>query len=211
MSPLSSFMTLMAGGLATWLGFAFALGYLFGSIPFGLILTRAAGLGDVRQIGSGNIGATNVLRTGNKKLAAATLLLDGLKGTLAVLLARHWWGEAPALLAGFGAFLGHLYPIWLKFKGGKGVATYIGVFAGLFWQAALAFCAVWLAVAYLSRYSSLAALAASAATPLALLFLMGQPELAALGALMTLLLLWKHRANIGRLRSGEEPKIGAKA
>ena len=210
MSPLSSFITLMAGGLWHWLALAFALGYLFGSIPFGLILTRAAGLGDVRQIGSGNIGATNVLRTGNKKLAATTLLLDGLKGTLAVLLARHWWGEAPALLAGLGAFLGHLYPVWLKFKGGKGVATYIGVFAGLFWQAALAFSAIWLAVAYLSRYSSLAALVASVATPLAL-FLMGQPELAALGALMTLLLLWKHRANIGRLRSGEETKIGAKA
>ena len=210
MSPLSSFITLMAGGLGQWLALAFALGYLLGSIPFGLILTRAAGLGDVRNIGSGNIGATNVLRTGNKKLAAATLLLDGLKGTLAVLLARHWWGEAPALIAGLGAFLGHLYPIWLKFKGGKGVATYIGVFAGLFWQAALAFCAIWLAAAYLSRYSSLAALVASVATPLAL-FVMGQPELAGLGALMTLLLLWKHRANIGRLRSGEETKIGAKA
>ena len=210
MSPFSSFVTLMAGGLGQWLALAFALGYLLGSIPFGLILTRAAGLGDVRNIGSGNIGATNVLRTGNKKLAAATLLLDGLKGTLAVLLARHWWGEAPALIAGLGAFLGHLYPIWLKFNGGKGVATYIGVFAGLFWQAALAFCAIWLAVAYLSRYSSLAALVASVATPLAL-FVMGQPELAGLGALMTLLLLWKHRANIGRLRSGEETKIGAKA
>ncbi len=209
MSPLSSFITLMAGGLAPWLAFAFGLGYLFGSIPFGLLLTRAAGLGDVRQIGSGNIGATNVLRTGNKKLAAATLLLDGLKGTLAVLLARHWWGEAPALIAGLAAFLGHLYPVWLKFKGGKGVATYIGVFAGLFWQAALAFCAVWLAVAYLSRYSSLAALVASIAMPL-ILFVMGQPELAALAALMTLLLLWKHRANISRLKSGEEPKIGAK-
>jgi acyl phosphate:glycerol-3-phosphate acyltransferase len=200
----------MAGGLASWLGFAFGLGYLLGSVPFGLLLTRAAGLGDVRQIGSGNIGATNVLRTGNKKLAAATLLLDGLKGTLAVLLARHWWGEAPALLAGFSAFLGHLYPVWLKFKGGKGVATYIGVFAGLFLQAALAFCAIWIAVAYLSRYSSLAAIVASIATPV-YLFLMGQPELASLAALMTLLLLWKHRANIGRLRSGEETKIGAKA
>ena len=210
MSPLSSFITLMAGGLWPWLALAFGLGYLLGSIPFGLLLTRAAGLGDVRNIGSGNIGATNVLRTGNKKLAATTLLLDGLKGTLAVLLARHWWGEAPALIAGLGAFLGHLYPVWLKFNGGKGVATYIGVFAGLFWQAALAFCAIWLAVAYLSRYSSLAALVASVATPLAL-FVMGQPELAGLGALMTLLLLWKHRANIGRLRSGEETKIGAKA
>ena len=210
MSPLSSFITLMAGGLWPWLALAFGLGYLLGSIPFGLLLTRAAGLGDVRNIGSGNIGATNVLRTGNKKLAATTLLLDGLKGTLAVLLARHWWGEAPALIAGLGAFLGHLYPVWLKFNGGKGVATYIGVFAGLFWQAALAFCTIWLAAAYLSRYSSLAALVASVATPLAL-FVMGQPELAGLGALMTLLLLWKHRANIGRLRSGEETKIGAKA
>ena len=210
MSPLSSFITLMAGGMWHWLAFAFGLGYLLGSVPFGLLLTRAAGLGDVRSIGSGNIGATNVLRTGSKKLAAATLLLDGLKGTLAVLLARHWWGEAPALIAGLGAFLGHLYPVWLKFKGGKGVATYIGVFAGLFWQAALAFCSVWLAVAFLSRYSSLAALVASIATPVAL-FLLGQMELAGLATLMTLLLLWKHRANIGRLKSGAEAKIGAKA
>jgi glycerol-3-phosphate acyltransferase PlsY len=136
MSPLSSFITLMAGGLWPWLLKAFGFGYLLGSIPFGLILTRVAGLGDVRKIGSGNIGATNVLRTGNKGLAAATLLLDGLKGTAAVLIADHYFGQVPAMLAGLGAFLGHLYPVWLKFKGGKGVATYIGVLAGLVWQGA---------------------------------------------------------------------------
>ncbi len=209
MSPLSSFITLMAGGLGKWLGYAFGLGYLLGSIPFGLLLTRAAGLGDVRKIGSGNIGATNVLRTGNKKLAAATLLLDGLKGTVAVLIAGHYFGLAPAMLAGLGAFLGHLYPVWLKFKGGKGVATYIGVILGLVWQGALVFAAVWIAVAYLSRYSSLAALVASVVTPLALL-LLGHTEIAAMAALMTVLLLWKHRANIRRLIKGEEPKIGAK-
>ncbi|NOT73174.1 MAG: glycerol-3-phosphate 1-O-acyltransferase PlsY [Hyphomicrobium sp.] len=209
MSPLSSFITLMAGGLAKWLGYAFALGYLLGSIPFGLLLTRAAGLGDVRKIGSGNIGATNVLRTGNKKLAAATLLLDGLKGTAAVLIADHYFGLAPAMLAGLGAFLGHLYPVWLKFRGGKGVATYIGVILGLVWQGGAVFALVWIAVAYLSRYSSLAALVASVATPTALL-LMGHAEMAALAALMTVLLLWKHRANIGRLIKGEEPEIGAK-
>ncbi|MEQ1671972.1 MAG: glycerol-3-phosphate acyltransferase, partial [Hyphomicrobium sp.] len=139
----------MAGGLAKWLGYAFALGYLLGSIPFGLLLTRAAGLGDVRKIGSGNIGATNVLRTGNKKLAAATLLLDGLKGTAAVLIADHYFGLAPAMLAGLGAFLGHLYPVWLKFRGGKGVATYIGVILGLVWQGGAVFALVWIAVAYL--------------------------------------------------------------
>ena len=203
-------MLLFLGGLWPWLVFAFALGYLLGSIPWGLLLTRAAGLGDVRTIGSGNIGATNVLRTGSKKLAAATLLLDGLKGTAAVLLARHFWGEAPAVLAGLGAFLGHLYPVWLKFKGGKGVATYIGVLAGLAWPAALAFCGVWLAAAVLFRFSSLAALLASVATPL-YLFVTGEAELAAFASLLTLLLLWKHRANIARLRKGEEPQIGGKA
>jgi acyl phosphate:glycerol-3-phosphate acyltransferase len=210
MSPLSSFITLMAGGLAKWLGYAFGLGYLLGSIPFGLVLTRAAGLGDVRKIGSGNIGATNVLRTGNKKLAAATLLLDGLKGTAAVLIANHYFGIAPAMLAGLGAFLGHLFPVWLKFKGGKGVATYIGVVAGLAWQGAIAFALVWLAVAYLTRISSLSALVASLVTPVALLVL-GHPEIAGLAAVMSVLLLWTHRANIRRLLKGEEPKIGAKA
>ena len=209
MSPLSSFITLMAGGLWPWMFEAFGLGYLLGSIPFGLLLTRAAGLGDVRNIGSGNIGATNVLRTGNKGLAAATLLLDGLKGTAAVLIADHYFGQVPAMLAGLGAFLGHLYPVWLKFKGGKGVATYIGVLAGLVWQGAAVFAAVWLAVAAATRISSLSALIASVAAPVALA-LMGNVEVAALAALMTLTILWKHRANISRLLKGEEPKIGAK-
>lgn len=209
MSPLSSFITLMAGGLGHWLALAFGLGYLLGSIPFGLLLTQAAGLGDVRKIGSGNIGATNVLRTGNKGLAAATLLLDGLKGTAAVLIADAYFGQVPAMLAGLGAFLGHLYPVWLKFRGGKGVATYIGVVLGLLWQGALVFAAVWLAVAYLSRTSSLSALVASVIAPVSML-LMGHPEVAALAGLMTLLLLWTHRANIRRLANGEEPKIGAK-
>ena len=208
-SPLSSFITLMAGGLWTWFVWAFAIGYLLGSIPFGLLLTRFAGLGDVRNIGSGNIGATNVLRTGHKGLAAATLLLDALKGTAAVLIADHWFGQAAAILAGLGAFLGHLYPVWLKFKGGKGVATYIGVILGLFWPAAVAFCAVWVAVAYLSRFSSLSALVAAFAAPFVLL-LNKKLEIAALALVMTLLLLWKHRANIRRLMQGEEPKIGAK-
>ena len=209
-SPLSSFITLVASGPWHFLPLGFGLGYLLGSIPFGLLLTRFAGLGDVRNIGSGNIGATNVLRTGHKGLAAATLLLDALKGTVAVLLADHWWGQAAAILAGIGAFLGHLYPIWLKFKGGKGVATYIGVILGLYWPAAVAFCGVWLVVAYLSRFSSLAALIAAFASPFVLL-LNKKLEIAALALLMTLLLLWRHRANITRLMHGEEPKIGAKA
>ncbi|HMN39154.1 MAG TPA: glycerol-3-phosphate 1-O-acyltransferase PlsY [Hyphomicrobium sp.] len=199
----------MIGGLWPWLIEAGGLGYLLGSIPFGLLLTRAAGLGDVRQIGSGNIGATNVLRTGSKKLAAATLLLDGLKGCAAVLLARYFWGEAPAVVAGLFAFLGHVYPVWLGFKGGKGVSTYIGVLAGLHWPAALAFCAIWLAVALTLKYSSLSALAASLAAPL-ILWWTGETVLAALASLLTALLAWKHRANIARLAAGTEPKIGAK-
>jgi acyl phosphate:glycerol-3-phosphate acyltransferase len=209
MSPLSSLLTLIVAGLWHWLAIAFALGYLLGSIPIGLLLTRAAGLGDVRAIGSGNIGATNVLRTGNKGLAAATLLLDGLKGTAAVLIADHFYGQGPAMLAGLGAFLGHIYPVWLKFKGGKGVATYIGVLAGLAWQGAAIFAGIWLAVAALSRTSSLSALIAALATPVALA-MTGHIEYAALAAVMTLLLLWTHRANIRRLMKGEEPKIGAK-
>src|SRR5689334_9515105 len=144
---------------------AFLFGYLLGSIPFGLVLTRLAGLGDVRQIGSGNIGATNVLRTGRKGLAAATLVADALKGTVAVLIASAW-GNNTALLAAFGAFLGHLFPVWLRFKGGKGVATYLGCLIGLKFVAAIAFAGVWVAVAAVSRYSSLSALAASVATPL---------------------------------------------
>ena len=195
---------------------AFVVGYLLGSIPFGLILTRLCGGPDVRSIGSGNIGATNVLRTGNKKLAAATLLGDMLKGTVAVLLAvfavRTYPGVpsyAP-LAAGLGAFLGHLFPVWLRFKGGKGVATYIGLLLGLHWQAALIFCAIWLVVAWASRYSSLAALIASALTPGAL-YLLGVPPIAALFLLLSVLLWIMHRANIARLLAGSEGKIGAKS
>jgi glycerol-3-phosphate acyltransferase PlsY len=188
---------------------AFVFGYLLGSIPFGLILTRAAGGPDVRTIGSGNIGATNVLRTGRKWLAAATLLCDMLKGTLAVLMAAHFAGPNAALAAGLGAFLGHLFPVWLKFKGGKGVATYIGLLIGLYWPSALIFCAIWLVVAFLSRYSSLAALVASALTPLSL-WLLKMPDAAALFLALTLLLWVMHRANIGRLLNGSEGKIGAK-
>src|SRR5487761_436721 len=140
--------------------------YLLGSIPFGLILTRLAGLGDVRRIGSGNIGATNVLRTGRKGLAAATLLLDALKGTVAVIIAGYCAGAEAAMLAGLGAFLGHLFPVWLKLKGGKGVAVYIGILIGLFWPAAVLFCAIWIATAFVSRYSSLSALVASFVTPI---------------------------------------------
>jgi glycerol-3-phosphate acyltransferase PlsY len=188
----------------------FALGYLLGSIPFGLLLTRAVGGPDVRTIGSGNIGATNVLRTGRKGLAAATLLCDALKGTLAVLLATHYAGVEAALWAGAGAFLGHLFPIWLKFKGGKGVATYIGVLTGLYWLGALIFCVIWLSVAVISRYSSLAALIASALTPLAL-WLLGQPNIAALLLGMTVVLWIMHRPNISRLLNGSEGRIGNKS
>jgi glycerol-3-phosphate acyltransferase PlsY len=187
---------------------ALVFGYLLGSIPFGLLLTRAAGLGDVRNIGSGNIGATNVLRTGNKGLAATTLLLDMLKGTAAVLVAGNY-GPEPAIAAGLGAFLGHLFPVWLRFKGGKGVATYIGVLIGLMWQAALLFCAVWIVVAVALRYSSLSALTACVVTPIALWF-WGRPDLAALFAVMSVIVFIKHRANISRLLAGTEGKIGAK-
>jgi glycerol-3-phosphate acyltransferase PlsY len=187
---------------------ALAFGYLFGSIPFGLILTRMAGLGDVRKIGSGNIGATNVLRTGRKGLAAGTLLLDALKGTVPVWLA--WmYGPNIAVLAALGAFLGHLFPVWLGFKGGKGVATLIGVLIGLKLTAALAFAGLWLAVAFATRYSSLAALVASAATPVVLWF-MGEGQMAELAVLLAALLWWKHRENIRRLLAGTEGKIGQK-
>ena len=188
---------------------ALLFGYLLGSIPFGLVLTRAAGLGDVRKIGSGNIGATNVLRTGHKGLAAATLLLDALKGTAAVLIAQLW-GPEFGLLAGFGAFLGHLFPVWLGFKGGKGVATYVGVLFAIAWQIGLVFAAVWIAVAAITRYSSLAALVAAVVAPIATWFMLGSGDRAVLLALMTLLVLIKHRANISRLLSGTESKIGAK-
>jgi glycerol-3-phosphate acyltransferase PlsY len=196
-------------GPETFLPLAFFIGYLFGSIPFGLILTRLAGTPDLRSIGSGNIGATNVLRTGRKGLAAATLLLDALKGTAAVIIAGSLSGPNAAMLAALGAFLGHLFPVWLKFRGGKGVAVYIGVLIGLFWPAAIAFCVVWLATAFASRYSSLSALVASVVTPL-FLWRFGHPALAALSAVLTLLLFYMHRANIARLRAGIEGKIGQK-
>jgi glycerol-3-phosphate acyltransferase PlsY len=191
--------------MSAWV--AFGIGYLLGSIPFGLLLTQAAGAPDVRSIGSGNIGATNVLRTGRKGLAALTLLLDALKGTAAVLIANRYAGYEVALFAGFAAFLGHLFPIWLKFKGGKGVATYIGLLLGIYWPAMLIFCAIWLIVAFASRYSSLAALVASAFTPPAL-YLLGLPGPATLFFALTLMLWFMHRANIGRLMHGTEGKIG---
>jgi glycerol-3-phosphate acyltransferase PlsY len=195
--------------VAAWLLLAFILGYLLGSIPFGLVLTRLAGTEDLRSIGSGNIGATNVLRTGRKGLAAATLLLDALKGTVAVVLSGYFAGAEAAMIAGLGAFLGHLFPAWLKFKGGKGVAVYIGILIGMFWPAAIVFCAVWLITAVISRYSSLSALVASFITPI-FLWSLGHPALGALSALLTLLLFYMHRANISRLMAGTEGKIGQK-
>lgn len=187
---------------------ALLFGYLLGSIPFGLLLTRAAGLGDVRAIGSGNIGATNVLRTGNKGLAAATLLLDALKGTAAVVLAASYGAEA-ALAAGLGAFLGHLFPAWLGFKGGKGVATYLGVLLAIAWQAALVFALVWIGIALVTRYSSAAALTAVAAVPVAL-YALGLPAVALLFVIMSVIVWYKHKANLQRLLAGTESRIGSK-
>ncbi|MFZ5791084.1 MAG: glycerol-3-phosphate 1-O-acyltransferase PlsY [Pseudomonadota bacterium] len=184
------------------------LGYLVGAIPFGLLLTRAAGLGDIRQIGSGNIGATNVLRTGNKALAAATLLLDGGKGAAAVLIAGHW-GPDMALFAGGGALLGHLYPVWLKFKGGKGVATGLGILLALDWRVGGLACLTWLAMAFLFRYSSLSALAAFLFAPVYAWFVATR-TLAEFALFLALLVWWRHRENIRRLLVGQEPKIGAK-
>lgn len=197
---------------STWTAWAVALafGYALGSIPFGLLLTRLAGTQDIREIGSGNIGATNVLRTGRKSLAAATLLCDMLKGTVAVLLARHFLGQEAAIAAGLGAFLGHLFPVWLKFKGGKGVATYIGVLAAFAWPVALAYGGIWIAVAVLSRYSSLSALVATAATP-ALLWWFGYQAEAQLFLVLSVLVFFMHRANISRLYAGTESKIGRSA
>jgi len=186
--------------------FSFVVGYLLGSIPFGLILTKLSGGGDVRQIGSGNIGATNVLRTGNKPLAALTLLLDVLKGTAAVWLGAQL-GPYAAIFAGLGAFLGHLFPVWLGFRGGKGVATYIGEALGLYWPAGVAFCIMWLVVAFATRYSSLSALLASAAT-VGALAIIGKWALAGLFLLLTVLLYIRHAANIRRLLKGEETRIG---
>ncbi|QSZ58396.1 glycerol-3-phosphate 1-O-acyltransferase PlsY [Rhizobium sp. ZX09] len=185
------------------------IGYLLGSIPFGLLLTRMAGLGDVRKIGSGNIGATNVLRTGNKKLAAATLLLDALKGTAAVLVANALWGYEASLVAGFFAFLGHLFPVWLGFKGGKGVATYIGVLLGAAPLMMLAFALIWLATAFITRYSSLSALVAMLVIPVAL-WVLGPEKTALLVMLLSVISWWKHRENIARLLAGTESRIGQK-
>lgn len=199
------------------IGLSFVMGYLLGSIPFGLLLTRAAGLGDVRSIGSGNIGATNVLRTGNKALAAATLTLDVLKGWLAIVAVGMMLGSQSAdpanlimIAAGLGAFIGHCFPVWLGFKGGKGVATFIGVLLGWAWPAALAFCAVWLLTAVTTRLSSLSALIAAAASPLVLTALDAPIPIAVAAAVLATILIAKHHANITRLLNGEEPKIGAK-
>jgi glycerol-3-phosphate acyltransferase PlsY len=192
------------------LAIAFVLGYLLGSIPFGLLLTRLSGGPDLRTIGSGNIGATNVLRTGKKAVAGATLLGDVLKGTVAVLIVASFSSLSAALLAGLGAFVGHLFPVWLRFKGGKGVATYIGVLLGLAWPFALLFGVIWLIVALLSRYSSLSGLTASAIMPPALWWF-GRPEVAALFLVMTALLWFMHRANILRLLNGSEGKINLRS
>jgi glycerol-3-phosphate acyltransferase PlsY len=191
---------------APYFGAALGLGYLLGAIPFGLVLTRLAGLGDIRAIGSGNIGATNVLRTGNKGLALATLLLDGGKGALAV-LAGNLYGPDMAVLAGAGAFLGHLFPVWLKFRGGKGVATALGILLAIAWPVGILACLTWLATAALFRFSSLAALAAAAAAPVYTYFLadMQRVEFA---AFLALLIFIRHHANIRRLAKGEEPRIG---
>ncbi len=192
-------------------GLALVFGYLLGSIPFGLLLTRAFGAGDLRKIGSGNIGATNVLRTGRKGLAAATLLLDAGKAGVAYVIAALMLGDSGAgLAAAAGAFLGHLYPVWLGFKGGKGVATFIGGLIAASWPAALTFAVVWLGVAATTRYSSASALAASVAAPLAALAL-GEKQVAFTFGILAALVWIKHAANIRRLASGTEPRIGAKA
>jgi acyl phosphate:glycerol-3-phosphate acyltransferase len=189
---------------------AFVFGYLCGSIPFGVLLTRLAGAPDVRTIGSGNIGATNVLRTGRKALAAATLAGDMLKGTAAVLAALYLWGHGPALAAAVGAFAGHLFPVWLRFRGGKGVATYIGLLLGLAWPAAIFFCTIWLVTAAITRYSSLAALIASALTP-GFLWWQGDAQKAAVFLLLSAVLWVMHRANIARLIGGTESKISRRS
>ncbi|OOY22091.1 glycerol-3-phosphate acyltransferase [Thioclava sp. DLFJ5-1] len=194
---------------SAWLGLVAALGYLLGSVPFGLVITKLFKLGDLRKIGSGNIGATNVLRTGSKSAALATLLLDSGKGAIAVLVARYTLGETAAQVAGAAAFIGHIYPVWLRFQGGKGVATFLGTMIALAWPVGLATCAVWLVTALLTRISSLAALVSAAATvPLA--YFLGYRELMMLAAGLSVLIFWRHRTNIARLAMGTEPKIGKK-
>lgn len=191
------------------------VGYLLGSIPFGLLITQAAGLGDVRKIGSGNIGATNVLRTGRRELAALTLLLDGLKGFAAVLLARYFYPGDAMYIAAIAVFLGHCFPVWLGFKGGKGVATFIGTLFGLCWPVGLIFCAVWLLIAATRRISSLSALTAAVTSPIFayVAFLEGWAadgiKFGATAAVIAALVIYNHRTNIGRLLNGTEPKIGA--
>ncbi|WP_163848955.1 glycerol-3-phosphate 1-O-acyltransferase PlsY [Pseudooceanicola aestuarii] len=184
-------------------------GYLLGSVPFGIVMARVFGLGDLRQIGSGNIGATNVLRTGNKLAALLTLITDAGKGAAAVLIARALAGEDAAQLAGFAAFLGHCFPVWLRFAGGKGVATYLGTLLALAWPLGLAACATWAVVAALMRISSLSALVAAASTPIWAV-LLGRAEVAALCAALALLIFWRHATNIRRLLAGTEPRIGGK-
>ncbi len=191
------------------LGLAAVLGYLLGSVPFGIVITRALGLGDLRQIGSGNIGATNVLRTGNKPAALATLILDSGKGAAAVLIARALAPEDAVQLAGFAAFLGHCFPVWLGFRGGKGVATYLGTLLALFWPLGLTCCAAWLIAAALFRYSSLSALIAAALSPV-FTVLWGQPGNTLLCIFLAILIFIRHKTNISRLIRGEEPKIGKK-
>jgi glycerol-3-phosphate acyltransferase PlsY len=189
---------------------ALAFGYLLGSIPFGIIFTRLAGTQDIRAIGSGSIGATNVLRTGRKGLAAATLIADMLKGTAAVLAASWWCGAECGLIAGLGAFLGHLFPVWLKFKGGKGIATGLGILLAVSWKAAIAVAIIWLVVAAATRYSSVASLIAGVAAPIILWFI-GTPAQALLFLVLAVLAFIMHRGNIARLMNGTEGKIGQKA
>lgn len=194
-----------AGGLILWA----VIGYLLGSIPFGVLIAKAMNLGDLRNIGSGNIGATNVLRTGNKKAAALTLLFDAGKGAVVVLLARAFAGEDAVQLAALMAFLGHCYPVWLGFKGGKGVATFLGIMLAMVWPVGVLSCLMWLLVAAISRYSSLAALLSAGFAPGFMLFL-NYDWMAAFGVVLALLVYWRHRSNIKRLRAQTEPKIGQK-
>lgn len=201
-------MPLIESSLAVLMLWA-VIGYLLGSIPFGLVLTRAMGLGNLREIGSGNIGTTNVLRTGNKAAAAATLILDGGKGAAAVLLARFLAGDDAAQLAGLMAFLGHCFPVWLQFKGGKGVATFLGLMLALAWPVGIACCLTWIATAAVSRISSLSALISALAAPL-WAYLLHYETSIALAALLAAIVFWRHGANIARLRTGTEPRIGQK-
>ena len=201
MPPLESSPTI----LILWA----VLGYLLGSVPFGMILTRAMGLGNLRDIGSGNIGATNVLRTGNKLAAALTLVFDAAKGAVALLLARYLFAEDAALTAGLAAMIGHCFPVWLKFKGGKGVATFLGLMLAVAWPVGIGCCIVWLAAAGITRISSMGGLASASASTI-LLVMMGYGYALAWGILLTLLVFYRHRENIARIKAGTEPKIGQK-